>query len=113
MGSPAQVPPEEFGTSPSVAEIREALAMELPTFTVTPQRVLRMVIRAARGGRYCHGNGVQYFFATGPNLVVANVIKGEFTLYTREQSRKYMEHTPPHYAIGVAENLELFLSNNY
>ena len=79
----------------------------------TQKDLIRMVIRAARDGRYCHGNGADWAIVdpTNKSMVLAiNHVTGKIAHLSQSESEKYLRNTRPHRDEATARDLENFIA---
>jgi hypothetical protein len=74
--------------------------------------ILKDVIAAARDGRYCHGNGAQWFYVEKGNtkqVIFADHVRSEVKRLSSQESEKYLSGNRPHTSDSTVKSLEAFI----
>lgn len=77
--------------------------------------MLKDVIKAAKEGRYCHGNGAIWVYVSESDrsrVISADHVREEISYMDKEASERYLRNTPAHMDNNTATSLENFIKNN-
>jgi ribosomal protein L30E len=74
--------------------------------------ILKDVIAAAKDGRYCHGNGAQWYYVEKGNtkqVIFADHVRSEVKRMTAAESANYLSGNRPHSSDSTVKSLEAFI----
>jgi hypothetical protein len=74
--------------------------------------MLRRVIEAAKTGRYCHGNGADWAIVdeSRTRVIALNHVRGDESIFSDEESARYLANTPAHSSESTVKSLTEFIS---
>lgn len=84
----------------------------MPSLSSMQISMLRKVIDAANSGRYCHGNGADWVIVdeSRTRVIALNHVSGTESVFSDEDSARYLANTPAHSSESTAKSLTSFIS---
>jgi hypothetical protein len=86
----------------------------MPSLALSSAQVsmLRRVIDAAQTGRYCHGNGADWVIVdeSRTRVIALNHVTGTESVFSDEDSARYLASTPAHSSETTVTSLTSFIS---